>query len=107
MSLMINVQTSSQKRYVSRCPYIDLSVTCLRRGASPNNLKCHTRFDLLREHICNSLVEVGKNLHGELWFDAALGDQRVERVRKGTAEAAFVRHDTYITFLKSSHLLLR
>ena len=41
-------------------------------------LKRQARLDLVGEHVGNCLVEVGQDAHGQLWLDAALGDQRVE-----------------------------
>jgi hypothetical protein len=91
MSLMINVQTSSQKRYVSRWPY--------RHGALVNMLPAATAYlthlerqaglNLLSKSIRNGFVEVYEDLHGKLGLDSALGDQAVERVRKGTAQTVF------------------
>jgi hypothetical protein len=87
MSLMIKVHTSSQKRYVSRWPYAStVSVGCPVVARGYADLECEARLDLVGEDIGDGLVEVGEDLHGKLGFDAALGDEVVERVCKGTAQ---------------------
>ena len=70
-------------------------------------LKRQARLDLVGEHVGNCLVEVGQDAHGQLWLDAALGNQRVERVCEGTADAVLVRPGTQVEAVGGSHLLLR
>lgn len=54
------------------------------------DLECQTVLDLVSKHICNCLVEVDQDLHGQLGLDPSLGDQTVERIRKGAAQTVFV-----------------
>jgi hypothetical protein len=88
MSLMMKVQTSSQKRYVSRCPYRDGASVRVRPAASVQqaHLERQTGLDLLCEPVRDCFVEVYEDLHGQLGLDSALGDQVVERVCEGTAQ---------------------
>lgn len=56
----------------------------------PAYLERQSRLDLLLEGFRNGLVEVGKNLHGELGVNALGADQIVEHVHKGEADATLV-----------------
>lgn len=51
------------------------------------DLECQARLDLLREHIGNGLVKVEEDLHGELGFYPALGDEVVQGVSERAAQA--------------------
>lgn len=55
---------------------------CMR----PTDLEGETRFDLVAEHVGNSLVKVEKDLHGELGLDPALGDELVECIGEGATQ---------------------
>lgn len=89
ISLMIKVQTSSQKRYVSRWPWSTSqyrTAPLCRAGAT--DLECQAGLDLLREDVGDGAVEVGEDLHGQLGLDAALRDEVVQRVCERAAQAA-------------------
>jgi hypothetical protein len=72
---------------VSRCPCGRTSVyhSPLRR-AWQTDLECEARFDLLGKDIGDGFVKVKQDLHGELRFYPALGNEVVQRVREGTTQ---------------------
>jgi hypothetical protein len=89
MSLMMNVQTSSQKRYVSRCPCRHVVQQSAATGPMvATHLERQPGLNLLRQDVGYRFVEVGEDLHRKLGFDAALSDEVVQRVREGAAYTA-------------------
>lgn len=54
----------------------------------PTHLERQPRLNLVRKYFRDRFVEVGKNLHGQLGFYPALGDEIVKGVREGPAHAA-------------------
>jgi hypothetical protein len=54
----------------------------------PTHLERQSRLDFVCKYFSDRFVEVCKNLHGELGFDPALGDEIVKGVREGPAHAA-------------------
>jgi hypothetical protein len=54
----------------------------------PTHLECQSSLDLVCKYFSDRFVEVCENLHGELGFDPALGDEIVKGVREGPAHAA-------------------
>ena len=65
------------------------------------HLEGESALNLLCEHIGNGLVKVGENLHGELWLDAALGDEIVKCVCKGAAQAATVSAEALLMYCET------
>lgn len=72
-----------------------LSVYAGVKGSSWTDLESQARLDLVGEHVGNGLVEVCEDSHGELRLDAALCDERVERVCECAADTAFVSQSTH------------
>lgn len=58
----------------------------MRVLVSPH-LKSQSSFDLILEHIGDRTVEVGENLHRQLWVDASVRDEIIEGVCQSSAEA--------------------
>ena len=92
MSLMMKVQTSSQKRYVSRlafaghgCYHLPLSRDVWDRPDA--YLEAQPRLHLISQDFSDGTIEVLNDAHGELRIDALVADQVVQRVRKSQAAA--------------------
>lgn len=58
-----------------------------RHGAS--YLEGHSSLHFLSQHVCDALVEVLEDAHGELRLDAAGGDEVVESVGKGETDPGY------------------
>jgi hypothetical protein len=113
-----NVQTSSQKRYVSREPCVpspsqpspfsermnrpDLA-RVFPSGHIPHqrihprahgrskHLKSQPGLDSLLQRLGNNAIELGQDLHGQLRVDPLVPDQLVQGIRQGDAETRQTR----------------
>lgn len=59
-----------------------------KRGLGSSHLEAEAGLDLVGQHFGDGLVEVHEDLHGKLRLDAALRDERVQRVCEGATETA-------------------
>lgn len=50
------------------------------------HLKSQTSLDLILQHVCDRAIEVGENLHRQLWVDAGIRNEIIESVRQGRPE---------------------
>lgn len=99
----MNVQTSSQNRYVSRCPCrFSKHVLCAEHHPkAAAHLECEPRLHARREIVSNCLVEVGEDLHSQLGLDAPLVDKFVNRIDESLADARWRVSTLFLVTAKS------
>ena len=95
--LIRNVQTSSQKRYVSSEPWAGQLVYALAVGvksAGPFiHLEREAGLNLLIERVGHDAVKLHQDLHGQLRIDPLVLDQVIEGISQGHAETAQSRYE--------------
>lgn len=94
--LIKNVQTSSQRRYVSRLPCLPESER-LASGphakpgvAASSYLELQSASHVLLQRLSDGLIKIAQNLHRQLRVDARIADEVIESVCQSQADAAFV-----------------